>query len=256
MALILARFLFGFTLTWIAAAVLILTTLLVIRLIGIAVAACADKRHADLTSAACVAVLVATALRGIYAVGQVLQDALGRLIPGGHAGEWLSQTDALPPAALFGAAAGLAAMAGIHAWIFRPPAAPGRDARAAASARREADRAAKAPAAARGRSRKPEAAAAAKGGPNTAKSAAPRRPRIPQLGWTALFLLLLGAAVLGLAISITPLGPPGDAAPDVLRRFQDVEQRARPVFTAALALLGVGLLFLLSWLTLRRRGAG
>lgn len=247
MALILARFIFGFTLTWIAAAVLVVTTLIVIRLIGIAVAACADQRRADLAGAACVVVLVLLALRGIYALGHVLQNALGRSVLGGEAGNWLAQADALPPAALFGAATGLAAMAGMHAWIFRPPAEPGHAARAAPARRTTAGAA---PAAARGHGRKPEAAKRVR---NAAKPPAPRGSRIPQLGWTALFLLLLGAAVLALAISITPLGPPQDAAPAILQRFQDVEQRARPVFTAALALLSVGFMFLLSWITLRRR---
>jgi len=255
MVLILARFLFGFALTWIAAAVLIATTLLAIRLIGIAVAAFADERRGDLAGAACVAALVVAALRGIYALGDVLHDAVGRSVLINSAGDWLAGAAPLSPAALFGAAAALAAMAGARAWVFHTPAEPGR-AGAGSPARRDAAAGTARAVSTRKRDRKPESSLAV-GRTRLATKAPPGRgPRIPQLGWTALFLLLFGAATVGLAISMTPVGPPVDAAPALLQRFQEVEQRARPLFTAGLTLLGLGTVFLLSWITLRRRAAG
>ncbi|MFJ1091653.1 hypothetical protein WL582_24720, partial [Bordetella bronchiseptica] len=75
---------------------------------------------------------------------------------------------------------------------------------------------------------------------------APRGQRIPWLGWTAFFLLFIGAAVLAFAYIVAPI----EAGASGLRL--EHATRARPVYLAGLTLLGGGAFFLLAWLSRRR----
>lgn len=239
MALVLARFLFGFSLSWIAAAVLIAATLLCIRLIGIAVLAFREERSGDIAAALCVSAVVVASLAAIYFLGHRLHDALGASALVGNVPDWLNGDDKLSAAAVFGAMTGFAALAAIPALLNRPRAAVDEAVRKVlpkAQTKAEAK------------------AASAKTPPkNTAAPVQPKGPRVPQLGWTALFLLLVGAALFGFAFSVAPFWPPRDATAAAIQHYQDMATRARPVYLAATALLAAGGLFFLVWLGWRRR---
>ncbi|ANN66319.1 hypothetical protein [Bordetella bronchialis] len=250
MALVLARFLYGFSLSWIVVAVLIAATLLCIRLVGIAVVAFDQERKGDIAGAACVAVVIVAALAAIGWLGGRLYDALGASALVGGTAHWLAGGNTLSPAAIFGALAGFGSLAGMRAWMNRPPRDPalarGKAAdKAAAKAERGSARADGASSGGKTR------AAASKA---RAKAAAPARgPRIPQLGWSALFLLLLGAAVFAFAYGVDPLSVPPDATAAAARIYRDMAMRARPVYLAAAVLLGTGAVLALLWFFWRRR---
>lgn len=247
MALVLARFLYGFSLSWIVVAVLIAATLLCIRLVGIAVVAFEEEDKGNIAGAACVAAVVVGALASIVWLGHRLYDALGASALVGGTAHWLAGGNTLSPAAIFGALAGFGCLAGLRGWMIRPPRDPAvAKQEAAAKADRKTERAA-------GRdgkstARKERTAAA----PRAKAAARVRGPRIPQLGWSALFLLLLGGALLAFAYGVDPRPLPSDATAAATRVYQEMATRARPVYLVAVALLGVGGLFALVWFFWRR----
>ncbi|CAM3494697.1 Integral membrane protein [Bordetella sputigena] len=255
MALVLARFIYGFSLSWIVAAVLIAATLLCIRLVGIAVVAFEEEHKGNIAGAACVAATVVGALAAIAWLGHRLYDVLGASALVGGTSHWLAGGNTLSPAAIFGALAGFGCLAGLRGWMNRPPRDPAEAAakekarekaakeKAAAKAERRAKGSAEAPA------RKTRAASSSR-----AKASAPvRGPRIPQLGWSALFLLLLGSAVLAFAYGVYPLSLPPDATAAATRLYHDMAPRARPVYLTAAVLLGAGAVLALAWFFWRRR---
>lgn len=248
MALVLARFLYGFSLSWIVVAVLIAATLLCIRLVGIAVVAFEEEHKGNIAGAACVAAVVVGALGAIAWLGHRLYDILGASALVGGTAHWLAGGNTLSPAAIFGALAGFGCLAGLRGWMNRPPRNPAlAKEQAAEKAQRKADRAAAAdgkPAA-----RKTRAAGVA---PRAKAAVRVRGPRIPQLGWSALFLLLLGGALFAFAYGVDPLSLPPDATAAATRIYQDMAARARPVYLAAAALLAAGAAVALVWYFWRR----
>ncbi|ALM83798.1 hypothetical protein [Bordetella sp. N] len=276
MALVLARFAFGFSLTWIIAGVLLLATLLCIRLVGIAVVAFVDERRGNVAGAAVVALLVIGALALIYFLGDRLHAALGASMLSDAAANWVAGGNHLSAAAVFGAMSGIAALAAIPAWLNRPRLSPEekaaraeatqalkeklRQERAKAKEKAEKEHAkavkaeAKAGAAAAKEAKAAAKAAGASTGSKRAKAAdtAPRGPRRAGLGWTALFMLLLGAAMLAFAFSVAPLSPPRNANAASIGYYQTLAERARPIYIAGGGLVGAGLLLLILWQAWRR----
>ncbi|ARP79135.1 hypothetical protein [Bordetella genomosp. 6] len=232
MALVLARFGFGFCMLLAALVLLVAATLLATRLVGWAVRAFALERSQALASGVAIFVLVALALWGCHAVGEALYGAIGATALVGGAPHWLAGNSHLSAAALMGATTAAAMLAGGPAfwrWL---------RARRAAAAEQPAARKAAPP-----KGAKP-AARAAKAAART--QLAPRGQRIPWLGWTAFFLLFIGAAVLAFAYIVAPI----EAGASGLRL--EHATRARPVYLAGLTLLGGGAFFLLAWLSRRR----
>lgn len=269
MALVLARFLYGFSLSWIVATVLIAATLLCIRLIGIAVVAFDEERKGNIAGAVCVTAVIVGALVAMVWLGHRVYDALGTSPLVGGTAHWLAGGNTLSPAAIFGALAGFGILAGLRGWINRPPRDPAEiKARAAAKAEKAAAKAAeKAAAKAAAKARQINAAKASKAGKaadavsgrkarasaSARKSDAPMRgPRVPQLGWAALFLLLLGGALFAFAYGVDPLSIPSNATAAVTQLYHDMAARARPVYLVAVALLGTGAFFAFIWLFWRR----
>jgi hypothetical protein len=246
MALVLARFLFGFSLSWIVAALLIAATLLCIRLVGIAVVAFHDERTGNVVGAFSVAAVVIAALGGMYFLGNHVHDALGASALVQGLPNWLAGSNTLSAAAIFGALSGGALLAGIPAWLNRAPAPPREEQKTDKAKEAAREKPAKAAPA-----KKSKAAAGAAASKKSA--AAPKGARIPELGWIALFLLLLGAALFAFAFGVDPLWPPQNASAAAIKHFQDMAGRAHPVYLAASALLGGGALFALIWLLWRRR---
>ncbi|MFC4274802.1 hypothetical protein [Achromobacter aloeverae] len=278
MALVLARFAFGFSLSWIVAGVLLLATLLCIRLVGIAVVAFADERRGNVAGAVAVALLVIGSLALIYFLGDRLHMALGTSLLADGAPDWVAGGNHLSAAAVFGAMSGVAALAAIPAWLNRPRLTPEEKAARAeamralkekrrlehAKAKEKADKEhakalkaeAKAQAAAaheaKAAAREGKAAAAGGGKRAKAQAPAPRGPRRAGLGWTALFLLLLGAAMLAFAFSMAPLWPPHNASASAVTYYHNLAERARPVYLAGGVLAGLGILLLMLWQVWRR----
>lgn len=263
MALVLARFFYGFSLSWIVAAVLIAATLLCIRLVGIAVVAFEEEHKGNIAGAACVAATVVGALAAIAWLGHRLYDVLGASPLVGGTSHWLAGGNTLSPAAIFGALAGFGCLAGLRGWMTRPPRDPEEVSRLAAAKQKAREKAAKEKAAARaepsgkGRAKSSDEAPARKtraASASRAKAVARvRGPRIPQLGWSALFLLLLGSAVLAFAYGVYPLSLPPDATAAATRLYHDMAPRARPVYLTAAVLLGAGVVLALAWFLWRRR---
>ncbi|AOB30690.1 hypothetical protein AKI39_08270 [Bordetella sp. H567] len=247
MALVLARFLYGFSLSWIVVAVLIAATLLCIRLVGIAVVAFEEEHKGNIAGAACVAAVVVGALATIAWLAHRLHDVLGASALVGGTAHWLAGGNTLSPAAIFGALAGFGCLAGLRGWMYRPPRDPAQaQDKAAAKARRKAEAAAATDGTPAGRKTRTAAA------PRAKAAARVRGPRVPQLGWSALFMLLLGGALFAFAYGVDPLSVPPDATAAATRIYHEMAARARPVYLAAAALLAVGALFALVWFFWRR----
>jgi hypothetical protein len=241
MALVLARFLYGFSLSLIVVAVLIAATLLCIRLVGIAVVAFDEERSGNIAGAACVAAIVVGALVAMVWLGHRLYDALGASALVGGTAHWLAGGNTLSPAAIFGTLAGFGLLASLLGWINRP--APDPEAARAKADAKASVKPAKGKAAEAMSVRKPKTTSA-----SARKSvAAARGPRIPQLGWLALFLLLLGGAVFAFGFGVDPIWVPADTAPAAARHYQDMAARARPVYLVAVTLLGAGGVLALIW---------
>ncbi|KDB72705.1 LrgB family protein [Bordetella bronchiseptica] len=111
MALVLARFGFGFCMLLAALVLLAAATLLATRLVGWAVRAFALERSQALASGVAIFILVALALWGCHAVGEVLYGAIGAtaLVGGAPVAMGLSETLGGIPAlsAVFAALTGL-----------------------------------------------------------------------------------------------------------------------------------------------------
>jgi hypothetical protein len=247
MALVLARFLYGFSLSLMVVAVLVVATLLCVRLVGIAVVAFEEERKGDIAGAACVAAIVVAALAAMLWLGHRLYDGLGASALVGGTAHWLAGGNTLSPAAIFGALAGFGTLAGVLGRLTRAPSDPAEaksraaDKAQAKAAKAKADKAAAVPA------RKAGAAASAR------KAAPPvRGRRIPELGWIALFLLLLGGAVFAFAYGVDPLWLPTGASATAAKHYQDMAARARPVYLAAATLLAAGGLLAVIWWFWRR----
>ncbi|WP_454690919.1 hypothetical protein [Achromobacter aloeverae] len=276
MALVLARFVFGFSLSWIVAGVLLLATLLCIRLVGIAVVAFADERRGNVAGAIAVALLVAGALALIYFLGDRLHMALGASMLTDGAPNWVAGGNHLSAAAVFGAMSGVAALAAIPAWLNRPRLSPEEKAARAEAVRalkekqrlerakarekaekeqakaQKAEARAEAAAAREARAAAKESKGAAAGKRAKAEAPAPRGARRAGLGWTALFLSLLGAVMLAFAFSVAPLWAPQNASAATVTYYHNLAERARPVYVAGGGLLGLGLLLLVAWQVWRR----
>ncbi len=238
MTVALARFVYGFSLAWIAAAILLALAGLCLVLVRRAVQTFETERHQDLASGVLVFVSVVAALAACYASGHALHAWLGRSALVGGQAHWLASNSHVSAAALMGATAALGLAA----------AAPGL------WRRLREPRAEKTPQ----RSAKP--VMPAKSAAKTRKAAKPARaPRVAGLGWGALFLVLLGGILLAFAYIVAPLDPAplaaGADAKAIARAGLHAEHvsRARPVYYAAAGLLGAGALVFLGWLFSRRR---
>jgi len=235
MALVFARFLFGFALSLGGAMLLVAATWLCTRLIALAIRLLPTENAQDTAGALGVAAVAAATLGMAYALGHALYRALGDSALVGSLPHWLAGADNLSAAAVLGALVALGLLAYVPAMarrLRRDPAA--RTAGDDAPAPKPAPRAEPVRAAARP---KPKAAADVR----------PKGPRIPQLGWLALFLLAIGAALLAFAFIVAPMSPAGPAA-----LAAQHAARARPVYLAGAALVGAGALCLLAWLFWRR----
>lgn len=249
--LALARFVFGFSLALLSAAIFLVLATLALSAVRRAVHGIDEERHQDIASGVVVFIAVVLALVACYGVGHALHAWLGASVLVGGLPNWLAGQSHVSAAALMGAtvALGLAAAApGLwRRWRDREPAAPkAREGKGSASQPAKASKA------------KASAKAPAKASAKTRKAEKPQRgSRIPALGWGALFLLLLGGVLLAFAYIVAPLHslPTGEDARAVARAGLQAmhADRARPVYYAGAGLLGAGALVLLAWLCTRRR---
>ncbi|MFU2053124.1 hypothetical protein [Bordetella hinzii] len=243
MTVALARFVYGFSLAWITAAILLALAGLCLALVRRAVQTFETERQQDLASGVLVFVSVVAALAACYASGHALHAWLGRSALVGGQADWLAGNSHVSAAALMGATVALGLAAG----------APGL------WRRLREPRAEKSPQGGKpAKSAKP--VKTAKAAKSAAKSAKPARaPRVAGLGWGALFLVLLGGVLLAFAYIVAPLDPAplaaGADAKAIARAGLHAEHasRARPVYYAAAGLLGAGSLVFLGWLFSRRR---
>ncbi|MGE0949400.1 hypothetical protein ACPWUU_13050, partial [Bordetella pertussis] len=111
MALVLARFGFGFCMLLAALMLLVAATLLATRLVGWAVRAFALERSQALASGVAIFLLVALALWGCHAVGEILYGAIGATALVGGAPHWLAGNSHVSAAALMGATTAAAMLA-------------------------------------------------------------------------------------------------------------------------------------------------
>lgn len=257
MTLALARFLFGFSVSWLAIAVLLIGTVVCIRLIGIVVVAFDDPRHENIAGAACVLAVIIGALFGIYALAHGVDSFLGTTSWVNGMPNWLTGEDRLSAAAVLGAMVGLASLGGIPVYLRWQQNRPTDEEREALQARNSATtappvrtRAAKAA----GKSAPPKttAKAAVKKSAQEDKRAAAGK-RVHQLLWFALILWVMAGAVLVFAFSLNPLWPAPDAAKVLAPHHIERAARARYVYGAGAALAIAGALCALSWVFWRRR---
>jgi len=230
MALVFARFLFGFILSLTGVALLAAATWICTRVVALAIQRLPTRRAQDFASGASVLIIVILTLVALYLCGHQLYRTLGDSSLAHSMPHWLAGADNLSAAAVLGALAGLGGLAGAPAlWRYlrersatdpqTPAAKPPKPAKPAAKAKN------KAPA---------------------RTSVAPKGARIAQLGWFALFLLGIGAALLAFAFIVAP-----PAAHDAAQALTQAN-RAQPVYLAAAGLLGTGVLCLLLWQFWRR----
>ncbi|WP_144630904.1 hypothetical protein [Bordetella genomosp. 13] len=241
MALVLARFLFGFALSLACVSLLIAATWISTRLVAQAIRRFPTPRAQDAASGTAVLAIVVLTLAGMYACGHLLYRTIGDSPLARSLPHWLAGDDHLSAAAVLGALAGLGSLAYVPAlwrrWRDRDTTAP------AATRSKAADKPAKASYTI---TEKAPARSTAAARPRAKAAAQPKGPRIPQLGWLALFLLAIGGVLLAFAFIIAPPRPDAPAA--ALAQAG----RARPVYLAAAGLLGTGTLCLLAWLAWRR----
>ena len=247
MALVLARFLFGLSVTLAAVLLLLGAAALGLRAVRALFGRVDDERHQAIGSGILIFILVAIALALIYFSGTWLHGALGDwLAPGEHG--WLGGGEHLPAGAVLGAiaAVGLLAYAPALARLRRRA---GDDGDKPAPARKTA---------AQGELdlEKTKARAAARAAPKskTTKKVAPappKGPRIAVLGRSAAFVLALGALLLTFSYIVAPQGLP--LPPDwTALQAGPLAQRARPVYLAAYLLLAAGIALLGLWFIIRR----
>ena len=244
MLLFLARFLFGFVLSLSSVVLLVVTTWLCLKILALVMLVPAGRRTQDAAGALAVLALIAAALASLYGVGHALYGYMGTWpAAAGQTNGWLAGPRPVSPEALLGALFGFGGLAAAPS-LWR-----GLLLLATARAGAAADKAEKPPKAA-----KPAKTAAAKSAPARAaaqtSAPAPKRPTIPQLGWLALFLLAIGAALLAFAVIVAPLAPASG-----LTAALHGTGRLLPIYLCALILLCCGLLCLLLWRVCRRRPA-
>ncbi|AMD46887.1 hypothetical protein FYA67_10090 [Bordetella holmesii] len=244
MTVVLARFVYGVAMAWIALAIMLALALVCLRVVRRTVRSFETERQQDLASGLVVFVAVTVALAACYACGHVLHAWMGKSALVGGQPQWLAGNSHLSAAALMGAtvALGLAAAApGLWRRLQTP----------------RADR----PVPQEGRA-KPEKKASPQRSTKAAVKQRPRPRRIAALGWAALFVILLGAILLAFAYIVAPLDPAplaaGADAKMIARANVQAEHilRARPIYYAAAGLLGAGSLIVFGWLISHRwRGA-
>jgi hypothetical protein len=239
MALALARFLFGFSVSWIAAAILLVATLICIRLIGIVVHAFDNENTENFAGGCCVLIVSIGALVGIYTSANALHNLIGGTASVSDTPNWLAGSDNLSAMAVLGALVGVALMGAIPFIMNRRNASP-----------EAVPNPKKAPAQTRA---KVEAAKASVAKASLKKEAAPKGLRIGGLGWTALFLLLMAAAIFFFAFSLDPNSLAHVTGQPVAGNVAQRAARAHYVYIAAEALLGASALFFILWLGVRRR---
>jgi hypothetical protein len=247
MALPLARFLFGFSVSWIVAAILLAATLVCIRLIGIVVHAFDNENTENIAGGACVLVVAIGALVGIYMAANGLHDLIGSSAWVGNMPNWLAGADNLSATAVLGALAGLALMGGIPFMLNRRNALPD----AVQSAKKAVDQT-KAKAIAT-KAAKTAAAKVSAAKALSKKAPSLKRARVAGLGWIALFLLLTGAAVFVFAFSLDPHSLGHIAGQTAVGNIEQRAARARYVYIAALSLLGGSAFFFILWILVRRK---
>jgi len=237
MLLVLARFLFGFGVTLLAAAILLAATAVCLAFIRRNLHAEADARRQDISNGIAVLVTVMLILLGCFLAGRFLYSLLGGALAGGLP-HWLAGGGRVSAAALLGATAALGLLAYVPR-LLRPrqPPDPAAKPAAAAAASRPAAKAVK---------------------PAKAAKAAPGQPasrRLAWLGWTGLLLTLIGATLLVFAYIVTP----PDLRALLMRSIdtlpgQQAEMiaHARFIFYVAGGTLLAGALLLLAWPLVRR----
>jgi hypothetical protein len=237
MALALARFLFGFSVSWTAAAILIMATLICIRLVGIIVHAFDNENTENFAGGCCVLIVSIGALVGIYASANALHNLIGSFSWVGNAPNWLAGSDNLSAMAVLGALVGMTAMGAIPFILNRRNALP-----EAVQSPKKAPAQTKAKVAA---AKVPASKTSSK------KDVAPKRSRIGGLGWTALFLFLMGAAVFLFAFSLDPHSLAQVTGQPAAGNIEERAARARYVYIAAESLLGGSAFFFILWIVMR-----
>jgi len=225
MALVFARFLFGFALSLGGVLLLAAATWLGTRLIALAIRLLDTEKAQDTAGGLAVAASVVAALAAAYGAGHFLYRAIGDSTLVGGQPHWLAGDDPLSAAAVLGALMALGLLAYVPALWRRMLQGPARPAPSKPALAAKAEPARK--------TGKPKAAARP-----------PKGPRIPQLGWLALFLVAIGAALLAFAFIVAPPLQATDAALHATR--------ARPVYLAGAGLVAAGALCLLAWTFWRR----
>ncbi len=227
--LTLARFLFGFSLTWVVAAVLLTMSAGCLLMLRWVMQSASEARRQDLISGVVVLACVALGLVACYAAGHALHAWFGS---GGWAqgrADWLAGQHHVSAAALMGATVAGGVMAGgprlWRRWRSSAGSTGGKPPKEASKAAEPAGK------------RAPTAASK-----RVADPAVPvRGPRRAGLGWAALFLLAAGLLLLALLHIVAPLFGAGPRIPG------DVLERARPLYYLAAALLAASGLALAGW---------
>lgn len=243
MALVLARFLFGLSITLAAVLVLLLAAALGLRMVRGVFGRMQDERQQAIASGVLIFLIVAVALALIYFSGTWLHGALGDWLAPGTA-HWLGDGEHLPAGAVLGAIAAIGLLA------YAP---------AIARLRRRGDGDDKPKTAARKTAQQGElklesgkARATVKATPRKKAAApAPKGPRVAVLGRIAAFVLALGAVLLTFSYIVAPNGLP--LPPDwTALQASPLAQRARPVYLTAYVLLTTGVALLGAWFIIRR----
>ena len=245
MALVLARFLFGLSVTLAAVLLLLGAAALGLRAVRAVFGRVDDERHQAIGSGVLIFILVAAALALIYFSGTWLHGALGEwLAPGDRA--WLGGGEHLPAGAVLGAIAAVGLLAYAPA-LARLRHRAGEDGAKPAPARKTATQGEL-------ELEKTQAKAARATPKKTTRKVVappPKGPRIAVLGRSAAFVLALGALLLTFSYIVAPQGLP--LPPDwTALQTSPLAQRARPVYLAAYLLLAAGTALLGLWFIIRR----
>ncbi|QIM72576.1 hypothetical protein EYB34_15125 [Bordetella trematum] len=232
--LALARFLYGFSLAWAVAAILLSMSAGCLLMLRWIMRTHQEDYRQDLISGIVVLACVTLGLMACYAAGHALHAWFGAGRWAGGRQDWLAGQHHVSAAALVGATAAAGLMAAgprlWRRWRARGEAAGSKPPKAAGKSVAPATK------------RTPKAAA----GRAASQAAATHGPRRAGMGWAALFLLAAGLLLLALLHIVAPLLDigAGGATPEVP---DDVAERARPLYYLAAALLSAGALALAGW---------
>lgn len=233
--LALARFLYGFSLAWMVAAILLAMSAGCLLMLQGVMRTHLEERRQDFISVAVVLVCVTLGLMTCYAAGHALHAWFGSGRWAGGRQDWLAGQHHVSAAALVGAtvAGGLMA-AGPRLWrrwcargasvSSKPPKAAGKP---AAPASKRAQKAA--------------------AGRTASQATAMRSPRRAGLGWVALLLLTAGLMLLALLHIMAPLLGVGAGSATSPGVPDGMAERARPLYYVAAALVAAGGLALAGW---------